>query len=167
VVSFPQVSPLKPCMHLVIFRYMIHFLRWGVVSTSPNPQAGGTVRDCLFKIFAATLHICRPFLHPQPEDAPCHGDRDPLIMVPCHGDRDPLIMVPCHGDRDPLIMVPCHGDRDPLQIYYTQLFIVPLTLYCRLWEWCRRRPKHVAVDSKERIQLQVHLLVCVAWMKFY
>ena len=24
------------------------------------------VRDCLFKVFAATLHIWRPFLHPQP-----------------------------------------------------------------------------------------------------
>jgi hypothetical protein len=33
-----------------------------------------TVRDCLFKIFATTLHNWRPFLHPQPEDAPCRGD---------------------------------------------------------------------------------------------
>jgi hypothetical protein len=32
------------------------------------------VRDCLFSIFAATLHTWRPFLHPQPEDAPCNGD---------------------------------------------------------------------------------------------
>ena len=39
------------------------------------------VRDCLFNIFAATLHICRPFLYPQREDAPCRGDRDPLITV--------------------------------------------------------------------------------------
>jgi hypothetical protein len=39
------------------------------------------VYDGLFSVFAATLHIRRPFLHPQPEDAPCHGDRDPLIMV--------------------------------------------------------------------------------------
>ena len=30
------------------------------------------VRDCLFNIFAATLHT-------QPEDAPCYGDRDPPI----------------------------------------------------------------------------------------
>ena len=37
------------------------FLRWGVVSTSLNLQTGGpplvAVRDCLFNIFAATLHI--------------------------------------------------------------------------------------------------------------
>ena len=39
------------------------------------------VRDCLFNIFAATLHICRPFFHPQPGDAPCRGDRDPLITA--------------------------------------------------------------------------------------
>jgi hypothetical protein len=38
------------------------------------------VSDCLFNVFAATIHIRRSFLHPQPEDAPCHGDRDPLIM---------------------------------------------------------------------------------------
>jgi hypothetical protein len=39
------------------------------------------VRDCLLNIFAATLHICRPFLHPQLEDAPCGGDRDPLVTA--------------------------------------------------------------------------------------
>jgi hypothetical protein len=39
------------------------------------------VFNCLFNIFAATLHIWRPFLQPQPEDAPCRGDRDPLITV--------------------------------------------------------------------------------------
>jgi hypothetical protein len=40
------------------------FLRWGVVSSPPNPQAGGhplsAVHDCLFNIFAATLHNWRP-----------------------------------------------------------------------------------------------------------
>ena len=46
------------------------------------------VQDWLFYIFAATIHIWRPFLHPQPEDAPCLGDRDPLITdvsaIPVH-----------------------------------------------------------------------------------
>jgi hypothetical protein len=32
------------------------------------------IRDCLFEIFFATLHIWRPFLHPQPEDSECYGD---------------------------------------------------------------------------------------------
>ena len=36
------------------------------------------VRDCLLNIFAATLHVCRPFLHQHLEDAPCRVDRDPL-----------------------------------------------------------------------------------------
>jgi hypothetical protein len=91
------------------------------------------VRDCLLKIFAATLHNWRPFLHPQPEDArdplitvpwrgarvqlitvPCRGDRDPLITVPCRGYSDPRITVPWRGARDPLITVPCRGNRDPL-----------------------------------------------------
>jgi hypothetical protein len=37
------------------------------------------VRYRLFNIFAATLYIWRPFLHPEPEDAPCRDDGDPLI----------------------------------------------------------------------------------------
>jgi hypothetical protein len=41
------------------------------------------VRGCLFNIFAASLHSWRPFLHPQPEDAPCCGDRDPPNMETC------------------------------------------------------------------------------------
>jgi hypothetical protein len=36
------------------------------------------VRDSLFNTFTASFLIRRPFLHPQPEDAPCCGDRDPL-----------------------------------------------------------------------------------------
>ena len=54
-----SISP-GPRLTLWLFRNMITFLRW-VVSTSPNPQAGGpplsAVRDCLFNIFAATLQI--------------------------------------------------------------------------------------------------------------
>jgi hypothetical protein len=89
-----------------------------LLTPRPNPKLEdhlfSAVRDCLFNTFSATLHICRPFHHPAPENAPCSGDRDPLIMMPCRGDRDPLITVPCRGDRDPLITVPCCGDRDPL-----------------------------------------------------
>ena len=36
-------------------------------------------RQCLFDIFAVTVYIWGPFLQPQPEDEPCHCDRDPLI----------------------------------------------------------------------------------------
>jgi hypothetical protein len=68
---------------------VLYFVKWSVfygeelLAPRPTPKLGdhplSAVRDCLFKIFAATLHNCRPFLHPQPEDAPCRGDRDPLV----------------------------------------------------------------------------------------
>jgi hypothetical protein len=35
------------------------------------------VRDCLFNIFAATLRTRRTSLYPQPEAAPCRGDKGP------------------------------------------------------------------------------------------
>jgi hypothetical protein len=57
----------------------ILFLR--VVSTSPNPQAGGPPLVGCPRLFIQFFHSYppyrRPFLHPQPEDAPCRGDRDP------------------------------------------------------------------------------------------
>ena len=50
-------------------------------TTNLEDHTLSSVRNCIFNIFAATLHIWRPLLHSQPEDAPCHGDRDPLIWV--------------------------------------------------------------------------------------
>jgi hypothetical protein len=61
------------------------FLRWGVVSTSLNPKAGGPHLFGCPRLFIQYIRsyppYWRPFLHPQPEDAPCRGDRDPLITV--------------------------------------------------------------------------------------
>jgi hypothetical protein len=59
-----------------MFRNVIIF--YGeLLAPLPTPKLEGhplsAVRDF---IFAATLHIRRPFLHPQPEDGPCRGDRD-------------------------------------------------------------------------------------------
>jgi hypothetical protein len=57
---------------------------YGEVLLAPRPTTKlddhhlSAVRDCLFSMFAATLHIWRPFLHPQPKDAPHGGDTDPL-----------------------------------------------------------------------------------------
>jgi hypothetical protein len=63
----------------VIFN--IRFLRRGVVSTSPNPQAGGPPLVGCPRLLIQFIHSYppyrRPFLHPQPEDTPCRGDRDP------------------------------------------------------------------------------------------
>ena len=43
-----------------------------------------SVCDYIFNIFATTFHIRRPSVHPQPEDEPRRGDRDPLIMENSH-----------------------------------------------------------------------------------
>ena len=61
------------------------FSRGGVVSASPNPQAGGPpLVGCprlLIRFIRRYPPYRRPFLHPQPEDAPCRGDRDPLVTA--------------------------------------------------------------------------------------
>jgi hypothetical protein len=58
-------------------------LRWWVVSTSPNPRAGGPLLVGCPRLLIQYIHryspYWKPFLHPQPEDAPCRGDRDTLI----------------------------------------------------------------------------------------
>jgi hypothetical protein len=57
------------------------FLRRGVVSTLPNHQAGGPPLIGYPRLLIQFIHSYPPyrgpFLHPQPEDAPCRGDRDP------------------------------------------------------------------------------------------
>ena len=71
---------------------MIRFYGEALLAPHPHPKLEdhplSAVRDCLFNIFAATLHICRPFLHPQPEDTPCRGDRDPLTTDDDEDDDD-------------------------------------------------------------------------------
>jgi hypothetical protein len=57
------------------------FSRGGVVSTSSNPQTiGEPPVGCPPLLIQCTLRsppYRRPFLHPQPEEAPCRGDRNP------------------------------------------------------------------------------------------
>ena len=111
VISFPQVSTLKPCMHLSLphpcyiscpsffrlyrrispvprplcmVRNMFNFF-YGEELLAPrlspklDDHSLSAVRNCLLNIFSVTLHMWSPFLHPQPEDASCHGDRDPFL----------------------------------------------------------------------------------------
>jgi hypothetical protein len=56
-----------------------YFLGWGGVSNSPNPQAGGPpLVGCprlLIQYIRSYPPHWRTFLHPQPEDVPCRGDR--------------------------------------------------------------------------------------------
>jgi hypothetical protein len=55
------------------------------VRTTPNPQAGGPPLVGCPWLLIQCIHSYPPywslFLHVQPKDAPCWGDRDPLIMA--------------------------------------------------------------------------------------
>jgi hypothetical protein len=78
--SYQRISPgLSFC---IVFRNMVIFYGEELLAPRPTPKLEdhplSAVRDC---IFAATFHIRRPFLHPQPEDAPCRGDRDRLAEL--------------------------------------------------------------------------------------
>ena len=69
------------CEHFVTW----YFLQWVVVSTSPKPEAEGPplvgFPRLLIQYIRSYPPYWTPFLLPQSEDAPCHGDRDPLIMA--------------------------------------------------------------------------------------
>jgi len=56
----------------------MNVLQGGVVSPSPNPQAGGPpLIGCprlLIQFIRSYPPYRRPFLYPQAEDAPCRGD---------------------------------------------------------------------------------------------
>jgi hypothetical protein len=55
-----------------MFCNMLTFHGDKLLAIRPTPPDGGpplvSLRDCLFNIFAATLHIRRPLRHPQPGD---------------------------------------------------------------------------------------------------
>ena len=76
-----NVLPPEESSRMWVFLNM-NVLQEGVVSTSPNPQAGGPplvgYPRLLIQFISSYPQYRRPFLHPQPEDAPCRGDRDPL-----------------------------------------------------------------------------------------
>jgi len=81
VVYLRIVLSLEQASHLWMF-LNISVLQGRVVSTSPNPQAGGLpLVGCprlLIQFIRNYPPYRRPFLYPQTEDAPCRGDRDPL-----------------------------------------------------------------------------------------
>ena len=67
-----------------------HFVLQGVVvSISPNHQVEGSpLVGCprlLIQFVRSYPPYRRPFLYPQPEDAPCRGDRDPLHYLGVDG----------------------------------------------------------------------------------
>jgi hypothetical protein len=62
-----------------------YVLWWGLVSNSIKPQPVGQILICFPRVHIPYIRCCppywRPFLHPQPEDAPCCFDKVPLITL--------------------------------------------------------------------------------------
>ena len=85
---FPRVFMLRIKSRSKAFANSLQhdtFLQRGVVTTSPNPHYGapphvGCPRP-LIRYVRRYPPYRRLFLHPQPEDVPCRGDMDPLIMI--------------------------------------------------------------------------------------
>jgi len=71
--------------HACMFHDPVSFNDEELSAPRPTTNMGdhplSAVRDCIFSILAATLNIWRPFLHPQPENAPYRGDRNSLFWV--------------------------------------------------------------------------------------
>jgi hypothetical protein len=85
-VSLSAAQRISPSpRHCYILRNSVRFYGEELVAPHPTPKLEdhpmSAVRDFLFNIFAATHHIWKPFLHPQPQEAPCCGDTDPFITV--------------------------------------------------------------------------------------
>ena len=93
---FPHQNPVhtSPLPHMCyipsprtceMFVIVIHFYGEELLAPCPTPKLEdhplSAVCDCLLKIFAATLHIWSPFFHPQPENLPYCGDRDPVCLA--------------------------------------------------------------------------------------
>ena len=72
----------------------LYFLWWGLISTSPNPQAGGpplvSCTRLLIPYNRSYTPYLWPVLHPQSEYKPCRGDRDPVILAILHNVMDLL-----------------------------------------------------------------------------
>ena len=76
---YHRISPSpSPCEMFRNLRFYVEELLALRPTSKLNDHPLSAVRDCLFGIFAATFHMWRPFLYPQPEDEPCCRDRTHL-----------------------------------------------------------------------------------------
>jgi len=80
--SYQNISPgPRPC--LWVFRKKIRFNPEELLAPRPTPQAGGPPLVSCPRLLIQYIRSCspywRPFLHAQPENAPCRGDMVPLI----------------------------------------------------------------------------------------
>jgi hypothetical protein len=87
LVTFQVTHLMSTCVCLHRFKesetlhniYVTSFLyNEELLTPRPTPKLENhpllAVRDCLFSVFAAALHIWSSVPHPQPENAPCRGD---------------------------------------------------------------------------------------------
>jgi hypothetical protein len=83
ITAFTCARHLSRSEKRVHVSWQSHFLRLGFVRTSLNAKAGRPHLVCCPQLFIQYIRnyplYWRPFHHPKPEDAPCCGDRDPLI----------------------------------------------------------------------------------------
>jgi hypothetical protein len=84
----PSPSPTSVCMiRDMCLSFYGEELLAAVLTPRLEDHLLSAVRDCSFSIFAATLHIWRPFLHPQPEDAPCRNHLNDTYKFVVHREE--------------------------------------------------------------------------------
>jgi len=107
--SEQKISP-RP-RQLWTFHNMAIFYGEELLAPLPNPRAGVTPLVGCPRLLIQCIHsyppYWRPFLHTQPEDAPCRGERDPLIMEWPHISviQSQNILFPDDGNRENLRMI--------------------------------------------------------------
>jgi hypothetical protein len=71
-----------------MYRNKAGFYGEELLAPRPTPQVGGPHLVGCPRLLIQYIHsyppYWRPFFHPQPEDAPCRGDRDPLLTPIIH-----------------------------------------------------------------------------------
>ena len=74
---------LPQSQELLFVSQLDSFYREEMLAPRRTPQAGGPPFVGCPRLLIQFIHsyppYWRPFLHPQPEDAPCRGDREPVI----------------------------------------------------------------------------------------
>jgi hypothetical protein len=148
------VERIRPSPRLTkLFRTILAFYGEGFLALHQNTMREDHplhfVRGCFFIIFAITLHSCRPYLHPQPEDGPCCGDKatHPTWKISWHRtlncmNLDLLLFVLCVS----FMLLFIH--LRPRTIFGTNLGI---NLYKRIALTCIKFVEFLKLRTNERI----------------
>ena len=83
-----------------MFLNMVNFNGEELLTPRPTPKLEDNPSSALCDCFPSYQ---RPFLHPQPEDAPCRGDRHPIFMGELtHTEQNlaPVSFIGIHTNRD-------------------------------------------------------------------